>query len=353
MIIACIALLMVLCYAFSMIEDYVPQHYYKYIVWGVIFLMVVISGTRPGTNVSDYRVYEGIFYNYDSIKAQLSVEPTFLWVCELFNKMGGTIRWVIWLYALISIPLKIYSLSKMVPPAIFFLAIPVYLANFFQLHDCEQMRVAAALSVGMYCYLLRLEGKKWWLWVALWLVAISFHHTAAALIVPLLVTPRKRMNIGWKVGLVAFILLGVSFWILKVNPITTIPIPYIEAKMMLYELAISNGEHPDILVIHPIPLLRIVTFLYVLYYYDLIYERMKCFNLVLVCEALGLFCWFGLSTMSVFAVRMSELFEITEIIMFASVIYTVKPMWLGKVWPFLVATYIFLYGCKVNQFGFL
>jgi hypothetical protein len=69
---------MVLCNAFSMIEDYVPQHYYKYIVWGVIFLMVVISGTRPGTNVSDYRVYEGIFYNYDSIKNQLSVEPTFL-----------------------------------------------------------------------------------------------------------------------------------------------------------------------------------------------------------------------------------------------------------------------------------
>ena len=166
-------------------------------------------------------------------------------------------------------------------------------------------------------------------------------------------TPQKRMDIRWKVGMVVLILLGVVFWILKVNPITTIPIPYIEAKMALYELAISNGDHPDILVIHPIPLLRIVTFLYVLYYYDLIYEHMKCFNLVLVCEALGLFCWFGLSTMSVFAVRMSELFEITEIIMFASVIYTVKPMWLGKVWPFLVAMYIFLYGCKVNQFGFL
>jgi hypothetical protein len=85
---------------------------------------------------------------------------------------------------MISIPLKIYSLSKMVPPAIFFLAIPVYLANFFQLHDCEQMRIAAALSVGMYCYLLRLEGKKWWLWGALWLVAISFHHTAKCSTIP-------------------------------------------------------------------------------------------------------------------------------------------------------------------------
>jgi hypothetical protein len=50
---------------------------------------------------------------------------------------------------------------------------------------------------------------------------------------------------------------------------------------------------------------------------------------------------------------MSELFEVTEIIMFASVIYTVKPYWLGKIYPCLFSLYLFLYGCWVNQFGFL
>lgn len=352
MIIPLIFTLMVLCYALSMIEDYIPPRYYKYIVWGVIVIMVIISGTRPGTRVSDYSVYEGIFYDYDSLRNQLSVEPTFLWICELFNKMGGTIRWVIWVYALISIPLKIYSMSKMMTPAVFFLAIPIYLGNFFQLHDCEQMRVAAALSIMMYAYLLRYQGKKW-LWIPFWLVAITFHHTAVALILPILLTPNHRMGKWWRISLIALIPLGVVFWLAKINPITTIPIPYIEAKMLLYELAISNGDHPDILVLHPIVLLRIITFLYVMYYYDLIYEHLKCINLVLVCEALGLFCWFGLSVMSVFAVRMSELYEITEIIMFASVIYTLKPVWLAKIYPFLFAMYIFLYGCRVNQFGFL
>lgn len=329
-----------------------PRQYYRYIVWVVIGLMIVISGTRPGTQVSDFAVYESIFYDYASVKNQMAVEATFLWVCELFNRMGGTIRWVIWLYVLLSIPLKIYSLSKMVPQEIFLLAIPIYLGNFFQLHDCEQMRVAAALSMGMFCYLLKLEGRKWTI-LPFWLIAISFHHTAVALIVPLLITPSQPMGRWWKGALVGLILAGIVFWMLKINPITTLPIPYIEAKMALYELAISNGDHPDILVLHPIVLLRLVTFFYVLYYYDLIYEHLKCLNLVLVCEAIGLFCWFGLSVTSVFAVRMSELFEITEIIMFASVIYTVKPQWLGKVYPCLFATYIFLYGCKVNQFGFL
>ena len=352
MILVYIFILMFLCFYVSIIEEYLPKQYFRYFVWGVILLMFIISGTRPGSYVSDYAVYEKTFHTYDAIQNQVAVEPTFLWACELFYKMGGTIRWVIWLYAFISIPLKIYSLSKMVTPEIFLLAIPIYLGNFFQLHDCEQMRVAAALSLCMYCYLLKLENKKW-LIIPFWLIAISFHHTAAAIIVPLLITPNKPMGMKWRIGLVVLIMVGIAFWALKVNPITTIPIPYFEAKMALYELAISNGEHPDILVIHPIVLLRLITFGYTLYFYDTIYERLKCFNLVLVFEAIGLFCWFGLSVTSVFAVRMSELFEITEIIMFASVIYTVKPVWLGKLYPCLYALYLFIYGCRVNQFGFL
>ncbi|MBQ8487805.1 MAG: EpsG family protein [Prevotella sp.] len=352
MILAYILALMILCYVLAYIEELLPRHYYNYIVWGVIFLMVIISGTRPGTHVSDFVVYEGIFYNYDSTVNQLSIEATFLWICELFNKLGGTIRWVIWLYALISIPLKIYSISRLATPVVFLLAIPIHLGNFFQLHDCEQMRVAAALSLGWYCFLLKTQGKKW-TWIPFWLVAISFHHTAAALIVPLLITPDRALSVKWRVGMVLVILAGIFFWITKINPITTLPIPYIEAKMALYELAISRGEHPDMLVLHPIVLLRIITFLYVLFFYDVIYERLKCLNIILICEMLGLFCWFGLSMTSVFAVRMSELFEETDCILFASVVYTVTPSWAGKIYPILFSLYIFLYGCKVNQFGFL
>ena len=45
MIIYLIFTLMVLCFCMSMIEDYIPPHYYKYIVWGMIVLMVIISAT--------------------------------------------------------------------------------------------------------------------------------------------------------------------------------------------------------------------------------------------------------------------------------------------------------------------
>lgn len=350
MILFFILALMLLCYFLSATEDYFKP-YYRYIVWGIILLMIVISGTRPGTSVSDYSNYENMFYNFDSSFLELSVEPTFLGICKFIYNLGGTFRWVIWIYVFISIPLKVYSFSKMVPSEIFFLAIPIYLANFFQLHDCEQMRVAAALSFAMYAFLQKIEGKKW-LWIPFYLIAISFHHTAAALIIPLLVTPLKAMNKIWRIGLVAVVIIGILCWIVKINPITSLPIPYIEVKMEQYELGISNGEHPDILVIHPTVLLRIVTFIYVIFFYDIIYENMKCLNLVLICEAIGLFCWFALSETSVFAVRMSELFEVTEIILFSSVIYTIKPINAGKIYPILFALYLFIYGYRVNQFGF-
>lgn len=352
MILAYIFILMFFCWFLSLIDDYIPQQYYKYFVWGIIFLMVIISATRPGTNASDYNSYVHMFNNYDSPKYQLTTEPTFLWISKIINNIGGDIRWLIWCYAFISIPLKIFSFSRMIPFRVFLLAIPIYLANFFQLHDCEQMRVAAALSFGVFCYFLRINGKKWE-WIPFWLISISFHYTALALIIPILLVRNNYMNIKWRIGLMVFGLSGIFFWATKINPITIIPIPLIEAKMALYEIAIAKGEHPDILVIHPITLLRIITFIFVLYYYDLIYEQIKCINFILICEALALFCWFGLSSISVFAVRMSELFEIPEIIMFAAVIYTVKPVWLGKIYPLAFALYLFLYGCKVNQFGFL
>ncbi len=352
MILLYIFVLMIACGSLSFISDRLSPKQSNILVAAIIVLMVVISGTRPGSYVSDYAVYEDIFYNFDGLKARLTFEPTFLWLCEKFYYMNGTIRWVIWVYAIIAIPLKVYSLYKMSNPEVFFLAIPIYLGNFFQLHDCEQMRLAAALALTMYSFLLRLEGKKW-LWIIFWLIAITFHHTAAALILPLLITPKKAMGYYWRIGMIVAVAIGIVFWIIKVSPVTVLPIPYIEAKMALYEIAISNGEHPDIQVIHPTVLLRMITFLYTIYFYDTIYEHLKCLNLVLVCEAIGLFCWFGLSTTSVFAVRMSELFEVTEIILFASVFYTIKPYWLGKIYPCMFALYLFLYGCKVNQFGFL
>lgn len=328
-----------------------PKVYHGYLLWFYVVVFVLISMTRPGSYASDYLNYEKYFYSFDDTKTQLIVEATFLWISELVYRLGGTLRIVIYIYALISIPLKLYAIRKLTDETVFLLTLLVYASNYFMLHDCEQIRLAAGMAFGMYAIYLRVERKPIWMIAVMMVIGISFHHTLGALLIPLLICPRT-MGRWWKTSMAVIVPVSILFWVLHINPITTLPIPYIEERLTLYEIAIANGQHPDIRVINVMVLLRIALFYYILYYYDNILPHMKALPMLLLCDTLSIATWFALSDMSVIAVRMSQLFGFTEVILFASIYYTIKPAWMGKLVVILIAVYFFGQNYAYNQFGF-
>lgn len=345
---------MFLAFGISFFTESIP----KEILWGIMYAfiiaMVLIAATKPGTTVSDYNTYYNIFINYDSIQNELAIEPTYRWLSRFLNNIHGPFRTVFWVFAIISVPLKIYAFKRLSSYDVLFAAFPVYLSNFFLLHDCEQIRIAAAMAFVIMAYALWAEHKKWYWWLGLWSVSILFHYTATVALFPMILSSRKELSFRRKIILICGVFTGAVFWILKVNAIMLIPIPAIQMKMALYEIASSNGEQMEsILLYHPIALLRYATFFYVLYYSDLISPHVKGLNVILTAEALGLAAWGGLAATPVFAVRISELLQIPECILFASVFYTTKPQWAAKFYPMAVAMYIFLYGIRINQFGYL
>ena len=227
-------------------------------------IFVIISMTRPGSYVSDYLNYEKYFYSFDEKKTKLIVEATFLWISEFVYKHGGTLRIVIYIYALISIPLKLYSIRKLTNETIFLLSMIVYASNYYMLHDCEQIRLAAGMAFGLYAIYLKVEDKSKIMIVFMLLIGISFHHTISALILPLLICP-KEMGWKWKTAMALIIPISIGFWILNINPIISLPIPYIKERILLYQIAISEGKHPDVRVINLMVLIRIALFYYILY----------------------------------------------------------------------------------------
>lgn len=333
----------------SLFSENLPESYHNYILWGTIIVLVIICMARPGSYVSDYLNYERYFYSFNSIKTRLTVEPTFLWISEKVYFAGGTLRNVIYIYALLSVPLKLYAVRKLTTNTIYILAIMVYASNYFMLHDCEQIRIAVALAFGMYAIYLKCEGNYWW--IALVLIGTCFHSTLAVLIVPLILCP-KILGKWWKIVLCASIPICIILWLLHINIITVLPIPYVETRLKMYELAIANGKHPDVRVINVMVLFRIALFYYVVYYYDNIYQHLKCLPLLLFCDALSIAAWFSLATMSVIAVRISQLYGFVGIILFASIYYTIRPNWAGKVSVILIALYFFAQNYAYNQFGF-
>ena len=117
-------------------------------------------------------------------------------------------------------------------------------------------------------------------------------------------------------------------------------------------MAIAEGKHPDVRVINIMVLFRIALFYFILYYYDNILPHLKALPILLICDALSIASWFALSEMSVIAVRISQLYGFIEVILFASIYYTIKPSWFGKTFIGLIALYFFAQNYVYNQFGF-
>lgn len=325
------------------------------IMWIFAILMIIISATRPDTGVSDLKNYEDMFYNYDRLKYQISVEPTYLWLSKVINDLGGGFRIILWVYAVLAIPMKLFAFKRLSSYEMFFCALPVYLSFFFLMHDCEQIRVAVAAAFAMIAYACRVEGRKWYIWLLPLTCGIFFHYSSAIAIVPLLLYSQKSLNHLWKIALICCALGGIVILIMNINIFHFIPISGFEAKMALYEYSIQKGEHLEkIPLLYPVSLLRYATFFYALYFYDTIRPHVKGINIILISNALGLFAWGALSGIPVFAVRISEFFQVTEALLFASIMYTIRPMWAGKLYSLLSAMAVLLYGMLfINQFGYL
>lgn len=335
----------------SLFAENLPKKYHCFMLWLYIFIFLAISMTRPASYASDYKNYEEYFYSFDKKITQLTVEATFLWISEFVYKHGGTMRTVIYIFALISIPLKLYSIRKLTDSTCFLLALLIYASNYFMLHDCEQIRLAAGMAFGMYSIYLRIENKSICKIIVMLGIGIAFHHTLGVLVIPLLICP-KELTKFWKIAIACIVPLSILAWIAHVNIITSLPIPYVEQRLKLYEIAIAKGEHPDVRVINVMVIIRLLLLYYILYFYDTIRPHLKALPMLLLCYGFSLAAWFGLSEMSVIAVRISQLFGFVEVILFGSIFYTFKPAWVGKSVVFILAMYFFAQNYIYNQFGF-
>lgn len=332
-------------------SERIPPRYHTYLMWGTILILTIICMTRPAAYATDYLNYEKYFYAFDKKIMQLTVEPTFLFISKVIYKAGGTIGIVMCIYAFISIPLKLYSLKKVTNNTIFLLSTIVYLSNYYMLHDCEQIRLAAALSFGMFAFYLKTKNN--YLWIVALLVGTSFHHTLAALFIPFILCP-KEFNKIWYIVLCLSIPISVLLWILNINIITTLPIPYIETKLLLYQKSILEGSSTDVRVLNIMVIIRILIFYYLLYYYNNIKEHLsKCVELLMICDAFSIVSWFALAEMSVIAVRISQLYGFFEIILFATIYYTIKPHWVGKILVIVLSLYNFIQFYIYNYMRFI
>ena len=250
------------------------------------------------------------------------------------------------LYALISIPLKLYGITKLSP--IWFSSLVIYLSNYYILHELTQIRAgvaAGAILIAIY-QMSKGERKK----ASLLLLFATFFHYSSIITFPMLFLGREAMNSKSKYFWASLIPIGYLFPFLHIG-LTTLPIPYIADKMEIYTELRDRGILGDeaINVFNAVFVVKIITCYYLMYFSDTISNFNKAFPLMLRWYFISLFAFIILADMPVFAFRISEIFGIVEIILFSNLYYTVKPDYLSKSIIVVIGLLFFAFNIFQNE----
>ncbi len=300
-----------------------------FVLW---LALALIATFRPPT-MADYENYLRMFEQGYSTSGR--IEGGYIFINNLFRDISDNFLWLLFFMALISIALKLYSIKKMSP--LIWASIAIYISHFFILHDMIQVRAAVASGCALFAIRYKVEGN---LKAFIITVCLSFliHYSTLLLILVWFINPTKYQRTFY-------------IWMIPVA----------------YAVAITGNYISKFLLLVPI---ESVQFLMDMYTKGIFEESVNIFNLRQLLECTICFIlWFnckriaphnpyfiiclkvytiGLSIIPLFAdmsgaFRMSELYNIVEILLIPCIIFAVprKAKFVGQLAVIAVAS-IFL-----------
>jgi hypothetical protein len=165
--------------------------------------------------------------------------------------------------------------------------------------------------------------------IVYFLIANVFHYSSLVFY-PILFFSNNLSRI-WKYALIAIMPVGAILFMLRLDFISALPIPYIQEKLEMYKTLTETGFFEEF-NLKNVPLwIQYVILLYSLYFYDTILEKYPALPLLLKITAYSMFFFFAFSSVSVVAGRFQELLGIVELALFPCVCYTFRPQYYGKI----------------------
>lgn len=309
-----------------LLEDYLGS-YKKYVYITIGAVLIALAATRVVGNDRDSENYEYTYkYTNDPVNEK-TVEFSFLWIAGLLNSVTDDVHAIFLVFALISIPLKLFSITKLSP--VWFSSLAIYLSNYYILHELTQIRAGVAAAfflLAIYWYVNKHTGKA-----ALFITLAVFFHYSSVILFPLLLISREGMDFKWKIIWGAVIPVAYLLHFMHIG-LTTIPLPYISDKIEIYTEMRDRGIMGDeaINVFNAVFLIKVMVFYYLWYFQETITYVNKAFPFMLKVYCISLFSFIVLADMPVFAFRISEIFGIVEIILFSNIYFTVKPAYISR-----------------------
>ncbi len=309
----------------------------RYTYMGVCFLLFCFAAFKPVGVDADSFNYLNYYYGGGPEVARETMEFTFVSIIAIAKGLFSDPRGMFVLYALLAIPLRAYAIVRNTD--LWLLSLLVWMSNFFILHEMTQIRVAVSAGFFMLGIYFLCDGRRreYLMMAAL---ATCFHYSAAILLA-LVFFSNKPLGKNWLCALAALPLLGYAIHLAGIDPLTYLPIPFLQDKMELYvELRDSGIAGDKINIFNAVYLIKLMAFYILLWKYDIVEKQASNFPLLMKFYAFSYFCFTAFAFLPVMAFRISELLGVVEIILIPYLAYTVRPLSYGK----LIAV-VFAFGC--------
>ena len=317
-------LLFILIVSLIFLEEYLGE-YKESTYWGLCIIMILFCAFRTIGVDPDSKTYEDIFKS-NSNNPKLLVESSFLFISEIIKYFTDDVHYLFLIYAILGITIKFYALRQLSPW--YFLPLIIYFSNYFILHDFIQIRAGVASAMLLLAIKPLSEGNKKKA-IVYFLIANVFHYSSLVFY-PILFFSNSLSKI-WKYALIAIMPVGAVLFMLRLDFLSALPIPYIQEKLDMYKTLTETGFFEEF-NLKNVPLwIQYVIILYSLYFYDTILEKCPALPLLLKATAYSMFFFFAFSSVSVVAGRFQELLGIVELALFPYVCYTFRPQLYGKI----------------------
>lgn len=324
-----VAVLLVL-FSLTIILVYLEEYLGKwkwpiYIIIGIA--LIYIASFKIIGNDDDSSSYELMFLKYDDSIINLTVETSFTLIARILNTFTSDVHSIFFFYAIIAIPLKLYSIHRF--SEYLFLPLLVYMSHFFILHDMIEIRASVAAAFFIFSVIFMCEKRKK---VAFCILLLSFFfHYSALVLFPLLVLSNKPLSNKWKICLAMIVPIGYVLYYTHFDPLTTISIPYIGEKLEIYQNLKEYGKFDEILVFkNPILLIKIAVFYLLLYFHNTVIQHNKNLPLILKIMGASIGSFFFFSDLPVLSGRLYELYGAIDIISIPLIFYIFKPKWISR-----------------------
>lgn len=306
---------------FALLEDYIEE--YKWYIYAAIGIVLIILPTTKTLGFDhDSLNYQNAFTYYDDPLYELSYEFSYLWISKYVNLLTTDVHTVFFIYAMLGVIIKMHAMRLF--GTSLFLALMVYISNHYLVMELTQIRAGVAAAFFLLAIYYIIQQKKV-LAFTLILCATFFHYSSVILFFILFLN-NKELSTYTKYILIGGIPLCYILYFMNFNPLTTIPIPYISSKLEIYTSLTESGitDMDQINVFNLVFLVKILIFIYLTFFYEVINESGKNISLLLKIEALSIYSFILFASIPAIAFRISDLLGIVDILLFPHIYYTIK-----------------------------